>query len=479
MKTYDKLYINGQWIEGTGSSMLKNTDPYTGELLYEYRSASKEDVDAAYQAAKEASKSWRATLPAEKRNYLEKLLEAVISLKDEMYEVSIKEGGSAPSKAGFEFFTTIEIIKEAMRMPEHSHGKILPSNIPGKANYIIRQPRGVIGVIAPWNVPFVLAMRSVVPAIATGNTVVLKPASDTPASALLIAEFFDKAGFPPGVFNAIVGRGSEIGDSITNHPIPNAISFTGSTEVGRHIGSIASNMIKDISLELGGNNVMMVCKDADLEHAAKAAAFGSHFNAGQVCMAINRIIIEEEVYEDFAKIYKEVVEALPFGNPAEANTFIGPIINGAQVKKVQGYIDATISEGAKVLLEGKTEGNVMSPWILGDVTNDMTAARNEVFGPVTSLIKVKDIEEAIAVANDTEYGLSGSVFTKDKYRGIEIAKRLETGMVHINDQSINDEPHVMFGGMKQSGVGRFNSQWVADKFTIERWISVQEEYRPF
>ncbi len=479
MKTYDKLYVNGQWIEGTGESMLKNFDPYTGEVLYEYRSASKEDVDAAYQAAKNASKAWAATLPSVKRDFLEKLLQAVISLKDDLYEISMREGGSAPSKANFEFYTTLEIIKEAMRMPEHVHGKILPSNIPGKANYVFRQPRGVIGVIAPWNVPFVLAMRSVVPAIATGNTVVLKPASDTPATALLIAEFFDKAGFPPGVMNAIVGRGSEIGDSITNHPIPAAISFTGSTEVGRHIGSVASGMIKDISLELGGNNVMIVCKDADLEQAAKAAAFGAHFNAGQVCMCINRIIIEEDVYENFAKIYTDVVKALPVGNPANEETFIGPIVNQEQVKKIQSYIDATIAEGAKVLLEGKTEGNVMSPWIFGDATNDMTAAKNEVFGPVTCLIKVKDIEEAVSVANDTNYGLSGSVFTGDKYRGIKIAQMMETGMVHVNDQPINDEPHVMFGGMKQSGIGRFNSQWVADKFTVERWISVQEDYRPF
>ena len=477
MRVYDKQYINGEWRVGTGKSKLQNHNPYTGELLYEYQSASVGDVDDAYKAAAAAQKEWGKTLPAERRSYLDKLAAAVMEMKDEVFAVLVEEGGSTQPKANFEFFTTLEIINEAKSFPEHSYGKILPTNIPGKDNYVIREPKGVIGVIAPWNVPLVLAMRSVVPAVATGNTVVLKPASDTPATAFLIAALFEKAGFPKGVMNAVAGKGSEIGDSMVNHPVPSLISFTGSTEVGKRVGSVAAGEIKDVSLELGGNNVMIILPDADLTAAAKAAIFGSCFNSGQVCMALNRILVHESKYDEFTEIYRNILSHIPVGDPAAPQTFIGPIINRDQVKKIEKLIADTIASGAKVSLQGKTEGNLIYPWLLTEVTNDMPAAKNEVFGPVTCLMRYKTEEEAIATANDTEYGLSGSVFAGDLYHGMEVAKQVESGMVHVNDQSINDEPHVMFGGVKCSGIGRFNGAWVADKFTRERWISVQAKPR--
>jgi aldehyde dehydrogenase (NAD+) len=356
-------------------------------------------------------------------------------------------------------------------------GQILPSNLPGKENYVFRQPKGVIAVIAPWNVPLVLAMRSVVPAIATGNTVVCKPASDTPASAFLIAELFEKAGFPDGVYNAIAGSGSEIGDAFVSHPIPKLISFTGSTEVGRRVGEIAGKNLKDVSLELGGNNAMIVLADADIEQAAKAAAFGAFFHQGQVCMAINRVVAVSSVHDEFVEVLVNVVKNLKVGDPASADTFIGPIINAGQIKNIEDYIEQTVSAGARVALRGKTEGSLVYPWILTEVNNGMASAKNEVFGPVCSVIRARDEEDAINIANDTPYGLSGSVFTKDLYRGIQVAKKIESGMTHVNDQSINDEPHVMFGGEKASGIGRFNGEWVFRKFTTEKWISVQTQDR--
>jgi aldehyde dehydrogenase (NAD+) len=356
-------------------------------------------------------------------------------------------------------------------------GKILPSNIPGKENYIFKSPKGVIATIAPWNFPLILAMRSIVPAIATGNAVVLKPATDTPGSAFLIAEFFEKAGFPEGIFNAIAGRGSEIGDAFTGHPVPALISFTGSTEVGRQVGSVAGGMVKDVSLELGGNNVMIVLGDACVEKAASAAAFGAFFHSGQVCMALNRVVAVDSIYDRFAKAFTDAARALKVGSPRDPNTFIGPIINGYQVKSIEEKISATISAGAKITLEGKTEGNLIYPWILTEVGNDMPAAKEEVFGPVCCLIRARDEDEAVEIANGTEYGLSGSVFTGDLYNGMRVARRVKSGMVHVNDQSINDETHVMFGGEKYSGVGRFNAQWVVDKFTTEQWVSVQTQYR--
>lgn len=473
MKTYDKMFVGGVWREGTSDKIMENKNPLTGEVLYIYKAASKADIDDAYSAAAVAQKEWAKTSPGEKQALLEKLVGAIVEMKDDFYACLVEEGGSTKPKADFEFFTSIEIVKEAMSLPMMMDGKIMPSNIPGKDNYIFKAPKGVIGVIVPWNVPFVLAMRSVVPAIATGNAVVLKPSSDTPATAFIIAGLFEKAGFPKGLANAVAGKGSEIGDYFVGHPTPALISFTGSTEVGRRIGAIAGGMIKDVSLELGGNNVMLVLKDADIAKAVGAACFGAFFHQGQVCMALNRIIIVKELYDDFAKAFVEAVSRLPVGDPANEATFIGPIISDSQVASIEGFIKASIQAGATVALEGKTEGHLIYPWVFTDCTNDMPVAANEVFGPVCCLIKAEDEEQAIAIGNDTEYGLSGCVFTEDLYHGMEVARKIKSGMAHVNDQSINDEPHVMFGGEKFSGVGRFNAKWVVDKFTSEKWVSVQ------
>ena len=477
MKQYPNQFIGGQWRPGRGATELADRNPFNNELLYTYRSASPADIDDAYTAAQAAQPAWAALPPAQKQEYLSKLSDAIVAMKDDIYACLLEEGGSTKPKADFEFFTCLDIVREAMHFPLMMDGQIMPSNIPGKENYVFKTPRGVIGTIAPWNVPLVLAMRSVVPAIATGNAVVLKPATDTPAAAFLIAEFFERAGFPAGLFNVIAGRGSEIGDTIVQHPIPNLISFTGSTAVGRRIGEVAGGLLKTVSLELGGNNSMIVLDDADAGAAARAAAFGAFFHQGQVCMALNRIIVLDAIHDQFAEAFVEATKQLPVGDPADPATFIGPIINQTQVQSIEGYVAATQAAGAKVILAGHTDGNLIHPWLFDDVTNDMPAACHEVFGPVCCLIRAKDEAEAIRIANDTEYGLSNSVFTTDLYHGMQVARQMRSGMVHVNDQSINDEPHVMFGGEKASGLGRFNAQWVVDKFTTEQWVSVQTSYR--
>lgn len=477
MTIYDKQFINGVWREGRGVSVLSNYDPLTGELLYTYKSAGPEDLNDAYAAAEAAQKEWSPLLPNEKQAYLERLIGAIRFYKEEIYDLLEHEVGSFISKSDFEYNTCIEFVRECISFPHMMEGKILPSITPGKDNYVFKEPKGVIGVIAPWNVPLVLAMRSVVPAIATGNAVVLKPSSDTPGSAFLLGRIFEHAGFPKGLINVIAGKGSEIGDAMITHPIPALISFTGSTEVGRHIGELATERLKDVSLELGGNNAMLVLEDADIERAAAAAAFGAFFNQGQVCMALNRVIALEPVYDDFVSVLVEAVKKLPAGKLSDPKTFIGPMINQTQVTSVEKLIRETIDAGATVALQGRTEGNIIYPWIFSDVTMDMSAAAKEVFGPVCCVIKAGDEKEAVDLANTCEHGLSGSVFTRDMYHGIQVARKIRTGMVHVNDQSINDEPHVMFGGEKASGIGRFNGKWVVDKFTTDRWISVQREYR--
>lgn len=477
MKSYDKQFIGGEWRTGTGSAVMENCNPFSGEVLYTYRSAGPDDIDAAYKAAAAAQPAWEALLPSQKQALFLNFIEVVKKRKEEFFEVLLKESGSFLPKCEAEFFTVQEIAQLVSGFPTLMTGKTMYSNIPGKENFIFRKAKGVIGIIAPWNVPMILTSRSALPALATGNTIVIKPSSDTPASALLLGELFEEAGFPKGTVNVIAGKGSEIGDTFVQHPIPALISFTGSTTVGRRVGQLAGYMVKDVSLELGGNNPMIVLKDANVEKAVAAAVFGANFHQGQICMALNRIIVVKDVYEQFAQAYVEAVKHLPVGDPANSGTFIGPIINKSQIEHIEKLIDGTVKAGATVALEGRTEGNLIHPWVFTNITNDMPAAREEVFGPVTSIIKAEDEDDAIAIANDTEYGLSSSIFTEDRYNGMKVARRIQSGMAHVNDQSFNDETHVMFGGEKMSGVGRFNAEWVLDKFTTQQWVSVQYQYR--
>ena len=477
MKHYDKQFIDGAWREGTGDTIMENYNPYTGKLIYKYRSASKQDVDDAYAAAEAAQPEWAKTLPEDMRAFHQKLYQVARDMEKEIDELLTEEGGGTKSKFAFEYWDTIKVIEDAMGYHMFMDGKIMPSNVPGKDNYVYKLPKGVICVIAPFNFPLLLAMRSVVAAIALGNTVVLKPSSDTPGSAFQIAEMYERAGLPKGVLNVVAGRGSEIGDYIVEHPTPSLVSFTGSTEVGQRIGGIAGQTLKDVSLELGGNQVMIVLDDADVDQAAKAAIVGSYSHQGQICMALNRILCTPKVHDEFVERFVKYSREVACGDPTDPAVMIGPLINERQAHKAKENIDKAIAAGAKLALEGSITGGVISPWILTDVKNDMVTAKCEMFAPVTSIIRVKDEDEAIAVANDTEYGLSNSIFTGDLYHGMQLAKRLGSGMAHVNDQSITHEPHVMFGGEKYSGVGRFNGHWVVDKFTTEKWISVQREDR--
>lgn len=479
-ENFTKQYINGEWVAGSSSKTVTNTNPYTNETIVEIPSANTLDLDKAYQSARVAQSEWKETSLAEKQKYFDQLLQVMNSNKEEIIDWLIVESGSTRIKANVEFQAAFGVTKEASSFPTRMTGSILPSNIPGKENRVYRSPKGVIGVIGPWNFPLHLAMRSIAPALATGNTVVVKPASDTPiTSGLLIARLFEEAGFPKGVVNVVVGRGSEIGDEFVTHPVPKLISFTGSTEVGSHIGELAGKHIKDTALELGGNNVMLVLKDADVEKAIQSASFGKFLHQGQICMALNRIIVHEEIYDKFVQAFKHKTESLKVGDPSDNDTVIGPLINNEQVERVQSEIEESIKQGANKIVDGKVKGNLVYPTVLSDVTNDMPIAKNEIFGPVAAIIKTKDEDEAVKIANDSPYGLSGSVFTEDRHRGVEVAKQIETGMVHINDQSVNDEAHVAFGGEKSSGLGRFGGEWALDKFTTVKWIGVQNGYRQY
>ncbi|RAL21904.1 aldehyde dehydrogenase family protein [Thermoflavimicrobium daqui] len=477
---WNKQWIGGQWKIGLSQKNYINKNPYNDEVLVEIPLANMDDVDQAYESSQAAQREWEKVNPYKRSAIMEKAAELLAARREEMVELLVAESGSTRIKANTEIDFAIAIIKEAASFPIRMQGMILPSLVPGKENRIYRYPAGVVGVISPFNFPFYLSMRSVAPALATGNGVVLKPDRQTMITGgLAIAKLFDDAGIPKGLFNVTVVDTKEIGDAFVEHPIPRIISFTGSTEVGRHIGELCGKNLKRVALELGGNNALIVLQDADIEKAAHSAAFGKFMHQGQICMAINRIIVDRNRYDEFLERFKERVSKIKAGDPSNPDTFVGPLINRKQVDRILDLIDKSVRQGAKVVLEGKVQGNVMEPFILADVTNDMPIAQNEIFGPVAGVIAVDGEEEAIRVANDSPYGLSGAVYAGSVEHGVEVAKKIETGMIHVNDQSVNDEPIIAFGGEKASGLGRYGGMWALDEFTTVKWISVQVHPREY
>lgn len=439
-------------------------------------------LNEAYQAASAAQKEWAQQTPATRAGVLYKVVEILDQRQDEIVDWLIKESGSTRVKAMVEFAATRAITLEAATFPNRVHGEIRPSNTPGKENFVYREPIGVVAVISPWNFPLHLTQRSIAPALALGNAVVLKPASDTPVTGgLLLAKVFEEAGLPKGLLNVVVGSGKEIGDAIVEHKTPSFVSFTGSTSVGKRIGELANggDYIKQVALELGGNSPFVVLKDADIEQAVKAAAFGKFLHQGQICIAINRIIVEDEIYDDFVERFLAHVKTLNVGDPSKQDTAVGPIINKKQVESLKEKIANAQQEGAKMILSGEIKGQVVPPHIFIEVTREMDLSRNEVFGPLVGIIRAIDEEDALSIANDSMFGLSSAVFTKDMAKGMRFARGIRAGMTHINDISVNDESNLPFGGEKNSGIGRFNGEWVLEEFTRTHWISMQHEPREY
>lgn len=475
-------YIAGEWQSGQDDSVNTNTNPYNGDTLVEIQQATSKQLDEAYQAADIAQKEWAQSTPAQRAAVLYKVVSIFDQRKEEIVDWLIKESGSTRIKAMVEFSSARAITLEAASFPSRVHGEIRPSNTAGKENFIYREPLGVVAVISPWNFPLHLTQRSIAPALALGNAVVLKPASDTPITGgLLLAKIFEEAGLPKGLLNVVVGAGSEIGDAIVTHDIPSFVSFTGSTSVGKHIGELASggDYIKQVALELGGNSPFVVLKDADIEQAVKAAAFGKFLHQGQICIAINRVIVEDAIYDEFVERFLAHVKTLNVGDPSKQDTAVGPIINEKQVKSLKDKIAKAQEEGATMLLSGEIKGQVVPPHIFTEVTREMDLSCNEVFGPLVGIIRAKDEEDALSIANDSMYGLSSAVFTTDMQKGLRFARGIRAGMTHINDISVNDESNVPFGGEKNSGIGRFNGEWVLEEFTRTHWISMQHKPRDY
>jgi aldehyde dehydrogenase (NAD+) len=448
--------IAGRWRQGRSVKRIEDVDPYRGDTLLTLQAASPEDVDEAYRQAAEWQRAWAAAPPQSRRDVLLRAAQLLVARKDEIIGWLIRETGGTQGKAGIEWQLVHDGMLEAATYPFSMTGERLPCSIPGKESFVYRRPVGVVGVISLWDFSLQLTNRSVAPAIAVGDAVVLKHASLTPITGgLLHAKIYEEAGLPPGVLSVVVGPSEEIGDAAVTHPVTRLLTFTGSTAVGRHIGALAGQHVKRSALELGGNAPFIVLDDADLDVAVNAAVVGKFLNAGQICIAINRMIVDRQVHDDFLERFARRVATQKCGDPSQVDTDLGPIIDQRQFDSIRKLVEATITAGARLVLDGPSQGLVMYPVILADVTNDMPAARPEIFGPVAVIIKVDGENEAIRVANDTEYGLSSSVCTRDLGRGVSVAKRLEAGMTHVNDMPVNDEANRPFGGEKQSGYGRF------------------------
>ncbi|WP_344669241.1 aldehyde dehydrogenase family protein, partial [Catenulispora yoronensis] len=433
------------------------------------------DIDPAVHGAAAAQPRWAATPAAEGAAVLRRAAQLLEQHRSEAEQWLIREGGSVRAKADFEIGSALDELWVAASLPTQPHGVLQPA-APGATSVARRVPLGVVGVIAPWNVPMVLSLRAVAPALALGNTVVLKPDPRTAVSGgVFLARLFEQAGLPDGVLHVLPGDAG-CGAALAAHPGVAAIAFTGSTAVGRQIGETAGRALKRALLELGGNNALIVLDDADLDAAASAGAWGSFLHQGQICMAAGRHLVHEAVVDDYLERLTARAAKLTVGDPWTGPADLGPLIDSTQLRRVAGIVDASVAAGARIRTGGTYDGLFYQPTVLGGVTPRMPAFTEEIFGPVAPVIAVRDDEHALELANSTDHGLVAAVQTGSVARGEALADRLRAGMVHINDQTVNDDAFVSFGGWGASGNGaRFGAQHSWDDFTQWQWVSAKRE----
>jgi aldehyde dehydrogenase (NAD+) len=481
--TKQEMFIGGKWVGAVGGETFDDMNPYTGEVYARVPAGSRKDATLAIEAARDAFPEWASTPPGVKRQIFLKAADIMERRQDELVRAMMEEVGGTIGISMFQMFFVPGLYRMAAGAAYDVKGETIPADHPGSFFMAIRQPAGVVACFAPFNVPYILGSRSFVLPMAYGNTAVLKPSEDAPLTGgLLLAEIFEEAGLPPGVLNVITGTreaAEEIGDEMISHPAVRRISFTGSTEVGRIIAEKAGRHLKRAVLELGGKDPLIILGDADIDYAADAAAWGAFLHQGEICMSTERIIVERSIAKEFTEKLKERALALPMGDPTNPATVIGPLINQRAVEKVHAHVEEAVAGGATLVAGGQYDNLIYHPTVVTDVERDMKLFTDQTFGPVAPIVVVKDREEALAVANDSKYGLSAGIITGDFTQALDLALRLETGMVHIGDQTVNDEPQAPFGGVKGSGYGRFGGQAALDEFTELRWINVQRTPRTF
>jgi vanillin dehydrogenase len=472
-------FINGHAIEVEESRLTPVTNPATGRPFSRVFMAGPAEMRRAIEAAHAVKDLWGNTVAAERELILIRAADVLENKRQEIVELLIDEAGSTFGKAQFEISFTTNMLRASAGEARRIFGSVIPSDVPGLVSFAMRRPLGVVAGIAPFNFPVILATKKVCMALAAGNTMVLKPSEETSLVGLKLAEVFNEAGLPPGVLNVVTGDGPTLGAVLVSDPRVRLISFTGSTAVGRSLAVECAKHGKRIVLEMGGKSPVVILKDADLDYAVASAVFGMFIHQGQICMAGSRVIVEAPVYEAFLERFVERVKKLKVGDPHEPDTIIGPLIRGSQCGFIRSRIESAQSAGARVACGGNCSGNYFEPTVLADVRPDMAVFRDELFGPVVCVTRAEDADDALRLANDSSYGLSSAVITNDLQLAMKFALGLEAGMVHVNGPTVHDEPHVPFGGVKDSGMGREGGRWSMDEMTELKWVTIQMGKRQY
>jgi aldehyde dehydrogenase (NAD+) len=473
------LYINGGWREGSDGGVADDVNPATGEVFARVAQAGARDVEDALAAAHAARGPWAKVLVNEREALLLDTASRIAARSTEIRDLIIEETGSVMMKAPWEVSYAVECLRSAAACTRQAHGDTFPSSAKGQVGMTIRQPLGVIAGISPFNSPFLLAIKKIAFALAAGNTFILKPSDLAPLCGLKLAELFHAAGLPAGVLNVIPGPAAVVGAALVSDPRVKMITFTGSSAVGRQLAAEAGRHMKRMTLEMGGKNPLVVLADADLAYAVDAAAFGIFFHQGQVCMASSKIIVEAPLYAAFVEKFVAKARTIKVGDPRDPATVIGPLIRPTQSLFIMRQIEDAVAKGARVACGGTHDGPFFAPTVLAGVTPAMSIYGEESFGPVTSVLRADDYEHALGLANDTRAGLSAAIVTNDLQKGFDFALRSESGMVHINDTTISDEPHIDFGGVKDSGFGREGGMASMAEMMETKWITFQLGKREF
>ncbi len=474
--------IDGEERPAAGGATYDRNDPFTGKLATRAAAAGAADANAAVEAAAAAFRNWSKTGPGERRALLLKAADIMESRVGEFTRLMIEETGGTAPWAGFNVMLAAGMLREAGAMTTQVAGEVIPSNNPATTLAMgIRQPAGVVLGIAPWNAPVILGTRAIAMPLACGNTVVLKASESCPGIHRLIGQCLADAGMPKGVVNVITNDPKDaavVVETLIAHPAVRRVNFTGSTAVGRRIGELAGRHLKPVLLELGGKAPFLVLDDADVDAAVNAAVFGAFMHQGQICMSTERIIVDAAVADQFVNKFAARAAALPAGDP-RGHVVLGSLVSLAAAEKMDALIADATAKGATLRAGGKRAGTVVEATVLDNVTPGMRIYAEESFGPVKPVIRVSGEEEAIRVANDTDYGLSAAVFSRDVQRALKVAARLESGICHINGPTVNDEAQMPFGGVKGSGFGRFGGKAAIAEFTDLRWITIEDPAQPY
>lgn len=476
------MLINGQKKQAGNGATFERKNPLDGSVATVAPAATIEDAIAAVEAAGEAFPAWSAIGPNERRALLSKAALALEAKTDAFIAAMAGETGSSAMWAGFNAHLAAGMLHEAAALTTQISGEVIPSDVPGNLAMGLRQPAGVVLGMAPWNAPVILGVRAIATPLACGNTVVLKGSEICPATHGLIIEAIQEAGLPDGVVNFITNAPADAGplvEAMVAHPAVRRVNFTGSTRVGKVIAAVCAKYLKPVVLELGGKAPLVILDDADIGQAVDAAAFGAFANSGQICMSTERIIVDEKIADAFIEQLTRKAVGLPLGDPRKGPVVLGSVVDMSTVTRCNEIIDDALAKGAKLLCGGKAENTLMPATLIDHVTPAMRIYSEETFAPVKGIVRAKGVEEAIAIANDNPYGLSSAVFGKDVGRALQVAKRIEAGICHVNGPTVHDEAQMPFGGVKDSGIGRFGGKAGIAAFTDLRWVSVQTTPRQY